>query len=96
MYCKMLPRAEVLWKGLGELSLTELLPSLQNGARVLSSSTTAAIKAQEASPGIGHCSQERNHVTGLEEHGGYMLQPRSLPLGSGNLWGLSKPQDSHM
>ena len=80
----MLPRAEVLWKGLGELSLTELLPNLQNGARVLSSSTTAEIKAQEASPDTVHCSQERNHMAGLEQHVDYMLQPSS-PLGSGGL-----------
>ena len=65
----MPPRAEVRWKGLAEPSLIELLPSLQNGARVLSSSTAAEIKAQEAGTDTGHCSQERNHMTGLEQHG---------------------------
>lgn len=53
----MLSRGEELWKGPGEPSLTELLPNLWDGARVPSSLPTAEIRAREASPGPGHCSQ---------------------------------------
>lgn len=75
MNCKVLVRFEMLWKGPGKLSFTELLPGFLGGARIISSLPNAEIKVQEASAGTGH--NRETTSTGLEEHGGYMLWPGS-------------------